>query len=775
MHLSATRALARATCSLAALIVAASSTALSAQAPSSHAPIVLRNRRLALTFDGGDGHVTALRDRAHAADFVTTDTVALWTLHATGPGYGRQISPANAHRFHATRRAGHNDTIELVWDDFRLTDAPGLRVTAVVHLRYSAASGTPSSDTPLSEWRIRVDGLGTLPVDTVRFPRVGGIPRLGPAEELAVPQWMGQRTRDPRRRLAGKRLEWFYPGQLSLQAIALYQPDGPGLYLAADDTLAYRKSFALWGEPDGSVAYEMIHLLENPGHHASYATPYAALIGTFRGDWLTAAEEYRAWGTRQRWARESRLARGRVPDWMTQTGLWVWNRGRSPGVLPPAMALQRAAGVPVSVFWHWWHNAAYDTGFPDYLPPREGTIPFEHALGDAQAAGVHAIVYMNQRLWCVNTPSWTREDGERFAVRNPDGTIRTEVYNIFDPQRCATMDVATAGWRNKYAGIADTVLNQYGVDGIYMDQAVLSLVCYAPDHGHPIGGGHYWMDGFRELAGDIRRRDHASRPMALGGEGGGETWLPELDAFLTLQVSVERYADPASGWEVIPFFQAVYHPYGISYGSYSSLTRPPYDDLWPAKYAPPDSMALLDTVYRRQFYLEQARAFVWGMQPTIANFRESQLTERPRETGYAIRLARVRERALPFLLHGTFLRPPTTDAPTLDVLGSRVSIYAAQRGGVAESHIRAPAALTGAWRAPDGRVAIAIASIADDSLPLTLRIDPVAYHLPAGETVWRVDEQGRRTSVGVIDRGASVLHLELPPLGVAMLEIGKAR
>ena len=257
---------------------------------------------------------------------------------------------------------------------------------------------------------------------------------------------------------------------------------------------------------------------------------------------------------------------------MARTGLWVWNRGRSPGVLPPAVALQRAAGVPVSVFWHWWHHAAYDTGFPDYLPPREGTIPFEHALHDAQAAGVHAIVYMNQRLWCVNTPSWTREDGERFAVRNPDGSSRTEVYNIFDPQRCATMDVATAGWRNKYAGIADTVLNQYGVDGIYMDQAVLSLVCYSPDHGHPIGGGHYWMDGFRELAGDIRRRDHASRPMALGGEGGGETWLPELDAFLTLQVSVERYADPASGWEVIPFFQAVYHPYGISYGSYSSLT-----------------------------------------------------------------------------------------------------------------------------------------------------------------------------------------------------------
>jgi hypothetical protein len=337
------------------------------------------------------------------------------------------------------------------------------------------------------------------------------------------------------------------------------------------------------------------------------------------------------------------------------------------------------------------------------------------------------------------------------------------------------MDVATAGWRDKYAGIADTVLNQYGVDGIYMDQAVLSLVCYAPDHGHPVGGGHYWMDGFHALAAGIRQRDRALRPMALGGEGGGETWLPELDAFLTLQVSMERYADPMSGWEVIPFFQAVYHPFGITYGSYASLTRPPYDDLWPAKYAPPDSMALLDTVYRHQFYLEQARAFVWGMQPTIANFRASQLTERSREIAYAIRLARLRQHALPFLLHGTFLRPPVTDAPTVDVLGSRVSIYAAQRGGVAEAHIRTPAALTGAWRAPDGHVAIAVASVADDSLPLALTVDPAAYGARAGETVWRVGEDGHRTPMGVLGRAPAVVRLELPPLGAAILEIGTAR
>src|SRR5881392_4398528 len=82
---------------------------------------------------------------------------------------------------------------------------------------------------------------------------------------------------------------------------------------------------------------------------------------------------------------------------------------------------------------------------------------------------------------------------------------------------------------------------------------------------------------------------------------------------------------------------------------------------------------------QRQFYLEQARSFAWGLQPTIANFRASQLVDRPDETGYMMRLARIRARALDYLLYGTFLRPPGLTVPLVDVDLSRVSIYAAQR------------------------------------------------------------------------------------------------
>lgn len=618
-----------------------------------------------------------------------------------------------------------------------------------------------------------MEGIG---VDSVRFPRLGGILPLGLGEELAVPRWMGQLAKAPRRLLAskdgdGQRLEWFYPGLLSLQAIALYRKDGPGLYFSADDSLAYRKSFALWGERDGTAGFEMIHLPEDPARRARYQPPYAAVIGTFRGDWITAAERYREWGTQQAWGRESRLQRGEVPDWIRNTALWVWNRGRSPGVLAPPATLQKELGLPVSVFWHWWHHGPYDTGFPDYLPPREGEEAFRHAVREAQDQGLHAIVYMNQRLWCLNTPSWSAEGAEWFAVRNPDGTIRTEVYNICDPQPCATMDIATSFWRDKYAGIAEEVVNGYGLDGIYMDQAVLSLMCYAPEHSHPIGGGNYWMEGFAKLAQDVRRR--ADDPVALGGEGGGESWMPELDLFLTLQVSWERYTEPGQGWETIPFFQAVYHPYGITYGSYSSLTFPPYDDLWPAEFAPADTLQLLDRKYRRQFYVEQARSFVWGMQPTIANFRASHLHERPDETAYLLRLARLRSRATDYLLHRTFLRPPPLEVPELEVNFSRVSIYAARRGGATEWRGRAPAALAGAWRAPNGNVAIVVATVSEEPLSLSLRIDPATYGLTGAGRVYRVDET-HRTHIADFGSGILLVSLELPALGAAILEFERS-
>src|SRR5688500_19033681 len=109
---------------------------------------------------------------------------------------------------------------------------------------------------------------------------------------------------------------------------------------------------------------------------------------------------------------------------------------------------------------------------------------------------------------------------------------------------------------------------------------------------------------------------------------------------------------------------------------------PPYDDLWPAEFAPKEPLRLLDPKFSLQFRVEQARAFVWGQQPMIANFRPSHLHERPEEIAYVLRLARLRHATLEYLVHGEFLRPPTIDAPSVDAEFSRLSIYAGQKGAL---------------------------------------------------------------------------------------------
>jgi len=241
---------------------------------------------------------------------------------------------------------------------------------------------------------------------------------------------------------------------------------------------------------------------------------------------------------------------------------------------------------------------------------------------------------------------------------------------------------------------------------------------------------------------------------------------------LTLQVSKERYSSPSDPWEVIPFFQAVYHPYAVTYGSYSSLTMPPYDELWPAEFAPEEPLALLDRKYSRQFYLEQARAFVWGQQPTLANFLPSLFDERPEEIEYVMRLARVRSRATKYLLRGEFLRPPELNAPEVTSDFSRLSIYAGQKSRLTASKKRHPLAIAGAWRAADGDVAVALASLADEPLPLRFTLDPQYYRLPKQARAYRIDEQGRRP-VELVRADDHSLGLELPAREAWVIEFSR--
>ncbi len=768
--------------------------------PSGLADVVrLADGRLQIGLDPRNGTIRELVERPQGDNQLAgrPEPFALWQILLGNGETTKRLSADQAGTPHVEHLAGDHPGLRLVWDKVATGGKESLRVE--VGVRLGEQNGT------LSRWDLSIAKPRDLRLKHVCFPR---LPALRPRADdvLALPLGLGAMMNGPRKALAGRdgkgtRLSWVYPGAMSAQCLAYYQPDGLGFYAACDDPLAYTKTFTMWADPQKQVHFEVIHRPEQEAVGSrEYRLPYAVVLGTFHGDWSTAAQIYRESHAARVWAERGRLWRGQVPDWVRETGIWVWNRGRSQDVLPPAAALADHAQVPVSVFWHWWHDCAYDAGFPDYLPPREGEASFAAALDAAHQHGLHVLPYMNQRLWGTTAPSWTAEGAEAWAVKGPDGKVHPEHYNTFINAPCAVMCMGTDFWRSKYAGMACEVISRLKADGIYMDQACCTPApCFDPRHGHILGPGRDWADGFGLLSLTIRDRcagansplkkgtgsegvgmavqlppqpfpsgelfQQAAKPV-LAGEHCGEPWLPYLDLMLTLTVSDERTAGGAGPWSVIPFFPAVYHTSVICYGSYGSLVYPPYDERWPAEKAPPERLTLLDRKFSGQFCLEQARSFVWGVQPMIPNFLPSQLQERREEIDYATRLARTRVKALKYLVHGTWLRPPKIDVPQRELDIAKLGTYTK----LTASKKRVPVVLAGAWRAADSDIGIALASIHDEQLRLRLPIDVAAYGLARRCDVYRIDDAGRHPA-GQFDPRKAILEIDLPPRAGCVLEL----
>jgi hypothetical protein len=458
----------------------------------------LDTNALSLCLDDAHGNMKSLVEKQSGHDHISSEEMgALWLVELP-PHAGGRISPHNAKNFSCSMDEIAPHTLHLFWNDFNLEKCPDLTVHIVV---------TADTTNPTTRWRISINGLGDVCPAAIHFPRIPGIAEQK-SEVLAVPYWIGEKTTQARALLANKgRREWSYPGILSMQCITLYNENGPGVYLSADDIHARNKNFAVFGNEHNGIGIEARHFPNSAdAESGTYTLPYEMQVGLFQGDWFTVAEIYRQWALEQHWANQSRLKNGLTPDWAKDTGFWVWNRDHSSGVLSPAVQMQEYLQLPVSVFWHWWHGCPYDVGFPEYLPPREGNDAFRTALSTAQAQGLHAIVYMNQRLWGMETASWETENAAKYAVKKTDGTIQPEVYNTFTKSPCASMCMGTSFWRNTYAGLAEEAFHTLGVNGIYMDQACSSLVCYDTEHEHAPGGGDYWMKGFQSLESDIRKR-----------------------------------------------------------------------------------------------------------------------------------------------------------------------------------------------------------------------------------------------------------------------------
>jgi len=668
-------------------------------------------------------------------DASVTDPV-MWNLF--GPEF-QVLDSLTGASFHIERNSRRSVT--LSW-----TLADGTSVQGRVRI---------DGEKPLSFWSIDVSAFPGEGLTSVQFPIIRGL-KAAENEKLAVSSWQGTLLDNPREGASQqeKTYRWSCPGSLTMQLVALYGDNMPGLYFSTTDSLNLSKTYGL----DLTAEHSTFHICEEMSEEMrdSYHSSYERVLGLFHGDWHEAASIYRSCVEDMPWFKDSRVGSGKTASWAVETPVWVWNRGCSDNVFPEAEDFSNyLGGLPVSVLWHWWHGCAYDNGFPEYVPPREGEDAFIRAVADVKAKGINAIVYMNAMQWGAAADSYKTRNADNYKAVTRDGGDYSAVANVFMGNPIVPMCMGTDFWKDTYHALCDTVLNDYGVSGVYMDQACNSLKCYNPEHGHPVGGGNSWVMNFGILTGMIRG---SSENPVLAGEGSGESWMPYLDLFLTLEASRERYLG-ITGVQTIPLFQAVYHDRAICFGSYSSLVYPPYDDKWPDEFRPANRETELPEDFNSQFRMEQAKGFVWGTQPMIANYHSFLRNSRPLELEYLKRIVLTRRNAPEYLGCGICAGAPSVPSPQMTIDVSRISIYAGRFGNaVTKSTIEVPQIYSEGWLSADGNYAVALTNISDDTLPVRFAVNPSDYGIKGPYSVNIIDCDGRRE---LLPKRRGVLDIDL--------------
>ena len=285
---------------------------------------------------------------------------------------------------------------------------------------------------------------------------------------------------------------------------------------------------------------------------------------TFSGDWYDAAKLYRDWvRVHASWYPPmGPEGRRTTPLWLKQ--LCVWGRvfGKAGTVVPQAERFRQTMGIPCGIHWYQWHQIPFDNDYPHYFPAKPG---FAEGVKAIQAMGCYVMPYTNGRLW--DTRDRGAEDWQFSAVgsagvcRRGNGSIVTETYRSKERDGSkVVLGVMCPGsqvWKDKVAENDCRLINEVGLKGVYMDQIAAGspVSCEAPTHGHPLGGGSWWVGEYKKMLQGIRGRIPADRIMA--SECNAETYVNLLDAMVCWHIE---------GQNVVPAYSLIYSGVVFRYG-----------------------------------------------------------------------------------------------------------------------------------------------------------------------------------------------------------------
>ncbi|MBR7120636.1 MAG: hypothetical protein IKC94_00155 [Lentisphaeria bacterium] len=365
-------------------------------------------------------------------------------------------------------------------------------------------------------------------IDTVTFPAFVLQPFRQGRDDLLVPCMSGRVIENAVENRASYSSD--YPrGYCSMQLGAYYDAAG-GVYFSSEDPTGQMKKLDfLTGSSGLSVAYTFFPGWQYGKDHNEFTTSNCALE-LFRGNWYQAGLIYRrnlektspVW-----WSAEQ--PRRSIPQWMQNNLIWVRFEDRK---LDDALKLQEFIGEPLALHWYLWNGQTFDRDYP-FFPPSPFTVEI---LGQARAAGMRVVPYVNGRIWEVKD--------FRDEIRATDSLGRPNFVTGENGQPVLERGVvsyhvlcfATPFSRDHLLGEMTRLIDM-GCDGIYIDQvaAAAGKRCYNPGHRHDIAAGDVWFrHGHLPLLQQARARWAASghRETVITSEDNSEIYAGHIDGLL---------------------------------------------------------------------------------------------------------------------------------------------------------------------------------------------------------------------------------------------------
>ena len=450
------------------------------------------------------------------------------------------------------------DELTLQWKNITLGEEKDcFDVTATIALAPGAGA---------SSWRIQFDNRCVKwTVDSTLYPILRTVCKKGTADVL-LPTGAYEGTLHHNNTSGFNDSSPVGTPQYSLQLMAFNQGDA-GLYVAAHDGQANLKRLILT-EADQHAMFEV--MAENRGEAGSDRLPsFPYVIAAYRGNWWTAAKMYRQWALQQKWAGKGWLATR--TDLQTRhfldIGFWIhanaWaEKSEAAEIFRTDMVEASKLFAPLKLAWHAynWHHMMFDTEYPEFFPVKDGV---GEDVKTFQRHGISVMPYINALIWDVGLDSFATT-GKSLAIKKQNGDVTIYGYEHEHAPICPY----TSAWQDVIDGLSKRLIDpaELDSDGIYFDQVGLHGVprCYDASHGHPMGGGNQWTQGYRTMLDKITN--------TVGD-----------DAYFTIEWFAESFIDTIHGFLIgpserkatdVPLLQAIYSGYATSFGCFESKRNP---------------------------------------------------------------------------------------------------------------------------------------------------------------------------------------------------------